>query len=156
MSCFDSCINNKQANTNEDNVYQVELNAKNGGTLTRRRFKDRIKDYGCHPFSIEESISKTRSLKTLPIRKKTGDLYHHPDLPVLNMDEILKETLATKSDKNIATSHETESSIPPDVRMAWMPRNIFKSRKRMETTLSFTPILEIQCFENEDLGKKEN
>ena len=52
MSCFDSCINNKQANTNEDNIYQVELNSRNGGTLTRRRFKDRYVNPICFGFEI--------------------------------------------------------------------------------------------------------
>lgn len=46
-------------------------------------------------------FSETRKLKALPIRKKTGDLFHHPDVPALNMDELFLESAASEQDQNL-------------------------------------------------------
>jgi len=144
MNCFEGCINT--------NSHQVKKTRSKSGPNHRKKREsmDWNFEYNSHPFVVEEVI-KARTLKPLPITKnnKTGDFFHHPDIPIINMDELVQEALASQGYKDGGGSQS--SSIPSsDFKIAWMSKNVFQSRRASDKSLNFTPILEIQCMDYDE------
>ena len=59
-----------------------------------------------------------RPLKSLPVRQKTGDVFHHPDIPILDMEDLVREAMASRTPGD-TRGHQPPVMRPAEIRMAW-------------------------------------
>ena len=59
----------------------------------------------------------SRPLKSLPVRQKTGDVFQHPDIPILDMEDLVREAMASRIPGDRARGDQETG--PSEIRMAW-------------------------------------
>ena len=63
---------------------------------------------GCH-------LNFIRPLKSLPVREKTGDVFQHPDIPIFDLEDLVKEAMASRTPGDIS-----RGQLPPvEIKRAW-------------------------------------
>ena len=60
-----------------------------------------------------------RPLKSLPVRQKTGDVFQHPDIPILDMEDLVKEALASRAPEDCDHKAPVIETRPAEIRRAW-------------------------------------
>ena len=56
-----------------------------------------------------------RPLKSLPVREKTGDVFQHPDIPIFDLEDLVKEAMASRTPGDIS-----RGQMPPvEIKRAW-------------------------------------
>ena len=75
------------------------------------------------------SLHSPRPLKSLPVRQKTGDVFHHPDIPILDMEELVREAMASRTPGD-TRGHQPPAMRPAEIRMAWDYDTKLKSKTR--------------------------
>ena len=70
----------------------------------------------------------SRPLKSLPVRQKTGDVFQHPDIPILDMEDLVREAMASRTSGDRARGDQETG--PSEIRMAWDSDSKMNSKPR--------------------------
>lgn len=141
MNCFESCICHVNRRM-PDSARKRSSRVQSIHTI-ERTWREEAFDHRKRP-------NNSRPLKSLPVREKTGDVFQHPDIPICDLEDLVKEAMASRTPGDIYRSHQP----PAEIRRAWDCDTKLNSKPihRNQTAVNITQILEVRSLEssNED------